>query len=353
MINRHRSEIIRNFITLTGALILGLIILSHPRTASEGIRNGLNLLYNSLIPALFPFMVISGYVAKSSATDMLSRFMNNHTGKRLYINAYHFLPFILGCLGGYPIGARVITDLRKQGYLSDSEAQQLFCWCINPGAAFVITAVGSFMLGSTASGIIIYSSCMMSSVILGLFNLLFFKEAIPTVPCSAPVKKQENPFIQAVASSVEAMLGICGWVIFFSALCELTTELVANESLCLFINAVAEVTSGCKSTIAAGLSLPVISALISFGGLAVTAQISPDLISCGIKIKAYVCWRIAGGAISALICSALLKAFPQCVAVSTALAPTHTLTQGIPTALIMIFMCIVLIFEVDNKRKVW
>ena len=336
-----------------GVIAFGAIILTHPQIASAGIKKGLLLLYDSLIPALFPFMIVSCYIARSPVTDRISIMANKLTYRCLHINAYHTLAFTLGCLGGYPVGAKTITEFRRQGFITLTDSHRLFCCCVNPGASFVITAVGSFMLGSTISGIIIYASCIASSLVLGAFSSLLFKSSEEASPRKETDTRHDNVFIKSVSSGVESMLGICGWVILCSALCELSAQLISNDGARLFINAVAEVSSGCKSTIEAGLSLPVLCAVISFGGLAVAAQISPDLADSGIKLKTYICWRVAGSAISALFCSGLTKIFPQSIAVSTTLTPVHTLTRGIPTALVMVFMCIVLIFEVDNKRKVW
>lgn len=353
MIKCHRSDIIRNFIMVAGVIVFGIIILRYPYIASAGVKNGLLLLYENLIPSLFPFMILSGYIARSPATDYFAEFVNKFTKRFFRINAYHVMTFLLGCTGGYPVGAKTIVEFKNKGYLSESEAARLFYWCINPGASFVITAVGTFMLGNTLSGVIIYASCMASSIVLGIFSAFFCKTAAHPKETYTPPKSSQHIFIKSVSSSVEAMLGICGWVLFFSTLCELCNQLISNDGLKLFISSVAEVTSGCKATASAGLSLPVLCAVISFGGLAVAAQISPDLLYCGVKPKTYICWRVAGGAVSAFFCSQLVRLFPQCVTVSTTLTPAHTLTKGIPTALIMVFMCIVLIFEVDNKRKVW
>lgn len=353
MIKCHRSDIVRNFIMIAGIIVFGVIILRHPHVASAGVKNGLNLLYENLIPSLFPFMILSGYIARSPATDYFAEFVNKLTKRFFYVNAYHIVAFVLGCTGGYPVGAKTIVEFKNKGYLSENEASRLFYWCINPGASFVITAVGTFMLGNTLSGVIIYISCIASSVVLGIFSSFFCKADTHKKEKYAPPKNSQHIFIKSVSSSVEAMLGICGWVLFFSTLCELCNQLVPNDGLKLFISSVAEVTSGCNATVSAGLSLPVLCAVISFGGLAVAAQISPDLLYCGVKPTAYLCWRVAGSAVSAFFCSQLVRLFPQCVTISATLTPAHALTKGIPTALIMVFMCIVLIFEVDNKRKVW
>lgn len=351
MIKLHRSVLLNNILSLSGTVVFGVILLTHPQIASLGVKKGLHLLGENLIPSLFPFMILSGYISKSPVTGFLAKRLERITQNRPHVNTYAIIIFILGCAGGYPIGAKTITDFKNRGFISPSEASRLFYWCVNPGASFVITAVGTFMLGNTMSGVIIYLSCVLSSVFLGVFSTFACKATPLTTKSESNYYPKEHVFINSVSSSVEAILGICGWVLFFSTICELSNTFIHNQSLKIFFNSVAEVTIGTKTGIENSLSLPVICAIISFGGLAVAAQISPQLSICGVPIKIYLGWRIAGGAVSAFICSQLLHIFPQCVTVNATLTPTHALTDGIPVALFMVLMCVVLIFEVDNKRN--
>lgn len=352
MFKVHKQDVLKNLVSISGIIVFGIIVITHPKIASAGVRNGLSLLSENLIPALFPFMIVSGYITASPLTGKLAAATDKASQKLLRTGSHSLIILLMGCLGGYPIGARAIRDLRKEGVISENECAKLFNWCINPGISFVITSVGTFMLGNTLSGVIIYISCIASSISLGIFSGFFCKSGKETQKHDVPPKTSENIFIKSVSSSVDAMLGICGWVLFFSTICQLSDSLIKNDGIRLLINAVAEVTFGCKSTISAGLPLPVVCAVISFGGFAVASQISPYLTECGVTVKTYICWRLAGSAASAFFCSQLIKIFPRCAQVSTTLTPTHSLTGGIPTALIMVLMCIVFIFEVDNKRKV-
>ncbi len=352
MIKIHKQDVLKNLVAVTGVTVFGVIFIIYPGIASGGVKKGLILLGENLIPALFPFMIVSGYIAESPVTDSAARTLDKAARKLFRTSAYSLVVFVLGCMGGYPIGAKTIREFRRKGYISDTESAKLFNWCINPGVSFVVTAVGTFMLGNTLSGVIIYASCAASSIVLGIFSGFFCRAEQSTTNYNTTHEITEHVFIKSVSASVEAMLGICSWVLFFSTIGELCNQLIVNKGFRLLINAVAEVTLGCKATISAGLPLPVLCAVISFGGFAVASQISPYLADCGVKLKTYICWRLAGGAVSAFFCSQLVRIFPRCAMVSTSLTPVGTLTKGVPTALIMLLMCIVLIFEVDNKRKV-
>ena len=107
--------------------------------------------------------------------------------------------------------------------------------------------------------------------------------------------------------------------------------------------------------ISAHLPLPILSAVIGFGGFAVIAQISPYLSKCGVSVKQFVSWRAINSALSATICSVILQLFPQTVTVfspSVTNSPAPALSNGISVAIILLLMLLVFIFEVDNKRKI-
>ena len=96
-------------------------------------------------------------------------------------NAYGIVPLILGILGGYPIGAKTIAEFYKEEKLSQNDAERLLYWCINPSPAFAISAVGTFMLGNTTSGFILYCSCILASLTLGFFCRYLSNGNIETV----------------------------------------------------------------------------------------------------------------------------------------------------------------------------
>ncbi len=346
------SDILRYIPPITGIILLGAGLITFPRQTAQGVKDGLTLLSDNLIPSLFPFMILSGYIGRCPLTEYIAHPLDKLSKIVFRSSGYGLMAFLLGCIGGYPIGAKAIADFKDRGKLSQKQAERMLYWCVNPGASFVITAVGTFMLGNTVCGVIIYISCLVSSIIIGIVTAFMNKENNFETGASPINQPPGHIFVSSVSASTDAMLGICGWVLFFSVVCTLCDSMLPQNNITLFIKAIAEVTIGSKNTVKANLPVPVLCAVISFGGLAVTAQIFPCLEKCGTGIKNYLCWRVAGAAISAFICSQILRIFPQYINVSTSINHGILITGGVPTTLFMLLMCVVLIFEVDNKRKV-
>lgn len=355
-INISKLLNIRIFIKLVIICIIAFYILANPKTVADGVKNGLTVIGNELIPALFPFMVLAKYISSGNISQTASRFCEKPSHFIFRTNGNGITAFILGALGGYPVGAKTVSDFYKSGKITKNEAERLFYWCINPSPSFTITAVGAFMLGSIRSGVMIYTSCLLASLTVGICCRFLWDKTDVSYTYPSPTEDRKNVFIASVTDSTEAMLAVCGWVLTFSALSAVAGSLPLSDSVNTFINSVLEVTLGCKTAVSSGFSLPIISSLVSFGGFAVLFQAGAYADFCGIKMSRLFCSRLINSALSGIYTSLFIKIFPQSTSVYIALGGTHSflkLYHSIPATVILLFMCAVLILEVDNRKKVW
>lgn len=337
-------------------IFISILALSiYPKEIGTGIKTGLTTLYETIIPSLFPFMILSSYASDSHVADAFARKLFSFSKKAFKVNPHGIIAFLLGILGGYPIGAKSLAEFYENKKLNNYDVRKLFCWCINPSPAFAITAVGTFMLGSTKSGIIIYISILISSLCIGLC-IGFLNKNFQCVSDFKEIKvDSKHIFINSVAKGNSAMLSVCGWILIFSGISASLEKVIPNEYASLFFNSITEVTNGCKVAISHSLPLPAICAILSFGGLAVIFQIGPYLEKCNISFKEFFCWRVVNGSLSAFLCSQLLRIFPDCQTVFSNISignTTLTTNHSLFTAFMMILMCTVFVFEVDNRKKV-
>ena len=330
----------------------GLIF--HPAKIADGVRWGLLLLGEKVIPSLFPFMVFSSCVSKTTFFYSATKLFEKLTLKTFKISGAGFGAIILGLLGGYPVGAKTVSDFYLCGKISKNEAQRLICWCTNPAPAFVITAVGTLMLSSYKTGLLLYASSLLSAFTIGFFSR-FFHAQQQEANSTTLLKAEKNIFVNSVAQSGETMLGICGWLLTFSAISSLTDVLIPQKNAALFLKALAEVTTGCQRVAEHSLPVPIISALLGFGGFAVIFQVNTYIRNCEFPLKTFICIKLLNGAMNAFFCSLLIKIFPQATEVYVTLNAgsfSFPVSQSITTAVILLIMCALFVIEVDNKRKV-
>ena len=350
---RFSSLVLKNILTMIIASAMAVCLIIYPKSTAQGIKNGFLLLGNNLIPALFPFMVLSTYISGSSIAEMISKLFEKPFKIIFKASGYGVIPFILGSLGGYPVGAKTVCEFYENGKISQNDAQRLLYWCINPSPAFLITAVGTFMLGNTTSGFLLYFSCLLSSLTVGFFCRFLSSDEIHPIE-NHPQKSKESLFVKSVSKGSEGIFAICGWVLTFCVLASLCDALNLPYSLSYIIKSVGEVTTGCKNAVSSGLSLPVISGISGFGGFAVICQCTSYSILCKVQTKYLICSRLINSALSGIYCSLLLKIFPQCQNVSVVIGTSTaslTLYHSMSAAIILIVMCALLILEVDNRKK--
>lgn len=351
---KKSSTVLRNLPKIVSVILIGAGLLLYPQHAAQGVKAGLTLLGSVVIPSLFPFLVLSSYLCESSSVNVLCRILEKPAEKIFKVNRNGILPVFLGATGGYPVGAKTVAELYENGKITKNEAERLFYWCVNSGPAFTVSAVGTMMLGNTKTGFLLYFSSLLSSLTIGFFCRFLASGNSDVKNTSYTETTKRNPLIFAVSNGTSAMLNISSWILCFSCLSALIDELNADNSAKIFIKSVLEVTTGCREC-AGKVPVPVIAAMLGFGGLSVICQVSPYLEVCKVQIKRFFSARILNAALCAFYSSQLLKIFPQAEIVSTTLktqfADIH-FSFTTPVFAILTIMCGLLIFELDNRKKV-
>lgn len=351
------KKILKKTVVYISAIAIIIIFLQafifHPKAIADAVIEGLRLCAEKVIPSLFPFMVFSSVISKTALFHNISRRAEKITQKILRISGIGFSSVVLGFLGGYPVGAKNVYDLYNKKLISENEARRLFCWCSNPSPAFVISAVGVFMLSSYKSGIILYASTLLSAFVIG-FVSRFFADNTHTYEKRPQFLQPKSIFTDSVAETGEAMLGICGWLLTFCSIISVIELYTTQNSSVILIKSIAEVTSGCQNAADNNLSLPLIAAVLGFGGFAVIFQIAGYMKAIGLPMKHFVCTKILNGALNAFFCSVLMKIFPQVTPAAANISVgkhIFPISNTIITAVILLIMCTVFILEVDNKKK--
>ena len=171
-----KKEILRDYSIILVVVILGLILLLMKNNVADGVKKGLEMCGNILIPSLFPFMALSSFAVRSGVFDRLNKSVSSLI-ERVFRLPGQCLPVLFfGFVGGYPVGANIIAELYDKGEISENDARHLLAFCVNPGPAFVVTAVGGMILRSEEAGKVILFSVCLSSLITGIVYGLFRKK---------------------------------------------------------------------------------------------------------------------------------------------------------------------------------
>ena len=251
---------------LAGALGFLCLILDS-RTAIQGASEGISVCLHSVIPAMFPFFVLS-----SMMTGRLSgsRFLRP-VGKLCRIPAGAESLFLTGLLSGYPNGARCIWQACRSGSLSKSDAERMMGFCCNAGPAFLF-GIGAALFDRTEVLFCLWIVHILSAVLTGILLPGTCRKAESIRP-GKPVS-----ITDAVKNSTAATAVVCGWILLFRVLGAFLDRWVLRlfpETVQIGIMGSLELTNGflaAKNIPEPGIRFVLCAAFLSLGGLCVAMQ---------------------------------------------------------------------------------
>ena len=157
-------------------LFLGLALLCatlslmlYPQDSMSAAREGLMLCYNVIIPSLFPFFVLSALVVDLGLAGYIGRALEGFMRPLFNVPGACASAFVLGFVGGYPVGARTALSLYQKGMCTKTEAERLLSFCNNSGPAFILGVVGAGVFASSRVGVLLYLAHAAASICVGLF----------------------------------------------------------------------------------------------------------------------------------------------------------------------------------------
>ncbi len=326
-------------------MFLGCILL-YPADVALGVKKGLLLCGQVVVPSLFPFSVAALLLFKTGVFSAKS-------GKGDFFRNGQFGVFVLSMLAGYPVGARLVRALYGSGRISLPQARRMVCYCVNAGPAFVVIAVGLGSFGRTDVGWMLLTAHIISACLL---CLLFEARFRPDKPSPSPTAKQHpfcfgEAFVAATAEGCSAMFAVCGWVILFSAVGGLLATLPLPRGVFLSAQALLEVTSGVLAARQLG-GLCAVAAALGFAGLCVQFQALSAAGEARPPLGQFVLARVAHGGLSALLTWLFLYLWPLRVPTATfGQAPTAIgNAASVPAAISLLFLCVVFLASVKQEQ---
>ena len=292
------------------------VLLMNPDIAIGYVRQGLRLCAKTVIPSLFPFMVLSGMFVELGCADLLSRIFAKPMAFLFGISGAGSAAPLMGALCGFPVGAATAKRLCDSGRISGEEMERLLTFSNNPSSAFLISAVGSTLWSCPDFGVVLYVIQIIASIVIGVaFRFLM------------PIKKNEDHhfseqrqtigvriFSKVIAESAVSMLNVCALVLFFAsmvgALVSVIESFGTGQLLKTFIYGFFEMTG---ATGEAAKILPketgmVITALIcGWSGLSVHFQVISICSDKNISFAPYFAAKAMQGLLSALAMLGYIK----------------------------------------------
>ena len=266
-------------------ICLLLFLLFHPKEALTGVKNGLGLWLNIMIPTLLPFLILTGALLKTGNIRKLLKPFAFFWKTFFGLSPAGAYVLILGLLCGYPMGAKLAHDLYINQQISRREGEYLLTFSCNASPAFIISYLSGILLKNKISAV----QMILTFLAADLFCMLFFRFVVyrgHTVDSVCVNKIKKETYQQdstgaildvSIMDGFETITRLGGYILIFSLILAcIRFYWPFHAQSCMLFTAPLELTTGLEQI--ADAPLPWKSRylasmiLTSFGGFCVMAQ---------------------------------------------------------------------------------
>ena len=295
----------KNYFIFSGILLGFLYLFLSPRQASAAITDALRLCFQTIIPSMFPYFVLSELFVSLGCAELLGRKLSKIMEKIFHISGTGASPLLLGLVGGYPLGAKTVADLYCSSQLTKADAERLLFFCCNAGPAFIIGVVGGALYRSAMVGISLYLIHVFSALLCGLFISAGKRET----HVRQNISKKALPFSGALVHAVDGALHttgkVCAFILLFSIFIGIEKQVIQNSLFLGILSGLTELSTGCAALAAAELSWPLkftlTSVFLAFGGICVLCQTLAVTVKSQLPMRRYFSGKLLQSIISAAI----------------------------------------------------
>lgn len=341
---------LKNYLLFVVTLFFGMLLFLFSTDLRIGITDGISLCLNSVIPSLFLFTVLAIFIYESRLLSGVGIFLQPVSQKVFRLNGQQTTVLLLSLVSGYPIGAKLLNEMYIKKEIDIKTAKIMLLYCVNAGPAFIVTAIGQSVLGSTSDGQRLLLAHVLSTVLMAfVFGRL--------LPKSPPLTRLNNSkiaavqiFVSSVTSAAKSMLGICAFVVMFSGICNTIINLKLPQKVAKAMCSVLEVTVGLQGQTRNHLAQ--IAFLLGFGGLSVIFQIMTSAKDVKPNLFNLILSRVLHGTFSALLIKLFEAISPRALKTMSAGQPiiNATVTTNPIAAVSLVFLSVTLIFFVGSGK---
>lgn len=282
-----------------------IMMVTFPTTALESARRAITLWLTDILPALLPFFICANFLQNIGITSMLRP---------------GIFPFVMSVLSGYPMGAKIVGDLCRNGDISLSEAKRLVSFCSTSGPAFIIGAVGVGMMDAGKVGAVIAVAHYTGALINGAVYSRFVNDKktctlTPRDHNSHRMHKIESVnmqevFTDSILMSLKSLGIILAYIVIFMFMVDIIQKsgffsVFGEPWISVMMKGFFEMTVGCEAASDAKLSLQtavvICSGMISWGGLSIIGQSISMVAGTGIPAEYIIVTKITHGLFSAAV----------------------------------------------------
>lgn len=290
-------------------ILMILFFFIKPKDAAAAALDGFDLWLHNVMPALFPFFVISAFMVNCKIMKLLQPYFEPIMRRIFGISGSGAFAYLVSIFSGYPVGTKTVCEMYQNKDIDRREATVLLTLCSNAGPVFVISTVGAMFYKNVSIAVILLIINYLSAFITGFIYSKYYKGAGKFLSSinQHPNEKilYTQAFTKAVTSSVTAIINVGAFIVFFSVIIQLVVSLGMIDKAALsssilnlktlassFVISVLELTAGTRAySIWANhhmiLSVSLSAMAVGFGGLCVFFQSVSFVSETDLSVKSF------------------------------------------------------------------
>ena len=283
----------RNIISIVFLLFtISLVLFSNSNLIAA--KSGLKLFANSVVPSLLPFFIATELLSNTNIIEIIGKLLNKFMRPIFNVPGEAAYAFLIGIISGYPVGAKIVTNLRNDGICSKSEGERMLALCNNSGPLFILGTVGISLFKSSEIGIILLIthilSCITVGIIMGLIDRIQiyygYKENLVEVRSNkiTDISSIGEILGTSIKNAIFTVTIVGGFVVLFSVIISILNESKIIDFICTIINPIFK-----TFNIDLNLSKALITGLIELtNGVSLASSFNSKLISHQVIMCAFL-----------------------------------------------------------------
>lgn len=330
-------------------ILFSSCLIIFPEQSLHASVSGLHVWLEVVFPSLFPFFICAELFIRYGIAHFLGYLFEPIMRPIFKIPGIGSIALLIGMISGYPSGAKISTQLRKQNLLSRIEAERLLAFTNNASPLFIFGVIAIGFYQNEQIGFLVLIIHYVSNLMVGFFMRYYQSNAEMTTKESGRfqilhgVRKMHHVRIRNTApigqqlgdiiiQSAQTLCIIGGYIILFSvfttflellsfqtiiavlfqpffALFQLPTDIIMP-----MVTGLLEITLGTKQfALTTNLSLITqligICCLLGFNGLSVHAQVASIISTTDIRYFPYLIGRVIHSLISLILAIIIIPLF--------------------------------------------
>ena len=306
-------------------LLIAIFLLTiTPSLSMNTFYDGIRIWATKVLPSLLPFFILTKLLSYTHFITSFGKYISPLT-RRLYgVGGASGYVYLMSIISGYPVGAKLLSDLYQSKSITRKQAYTITSFTSTSGPLFILGTVAVGLFDSINIGIII----IISHYLGALINGIFYRHKDESDVQALTLSDSTNFLSDSMTNSIISIMTVGGFIALFYMMLQILLSFnffdpisnlfevwgISKNITTAIICGLVEVTTGAiylsQISIGTYLIIPILSFLISFGGLSIHAQAYCFLKNFEMKYNIFFFQKLSQAAISTLISIGLMFIFP-------------------------------------------